>query len=109
MVARSMLCLCVTAVLATIGCAAADDGDTEESASALQWQQQLPADDFQVPGPVDRPGFDIHRRLRPPVWDVKRYLEGEDANFGDCYQYDVRIYDPGKGKYVPIPVTVCNP
>jgi hypothetical protein len=107
---RSVLAACVTAVFAVTGCAGvADDGDTEESAAALRWQQR---EDLPVPGPIDRPMLDVERRFSLPVWDLRRYFDDvagrRGIDLGSCYQYMIDVYDPAKGHKVPIAVTVCS-
>ncbi len=108
MVARSVVAVCVSAVLAATGCSAAGEEEPDESTRSELKMRSM--DDVPSPGPVDAPRWDLSHRFDRPTWDFKRYLEDEGPDRFDlgCSQYDLNVYDPGRGRDVRIPITVCN-
>lgn len=116
MVARSIVAMCVMTALEAMGCSAPLEGsEADEAASEDQGRLGLHArDDVPVPDLLDRALPALDRRLgRPPAWELRRYLEEWDysprSRVPDrCYQYDVKVYDPGRGREITVPVTVCN-
>lgn len=112
MVARSMFAVCVTAMLAVTGCAAAAGPEEDDGADVTSAELKMQSmDDVPVPGPVDVPVLDLARGLRRPAWDLRRYFDDyapRRVELGGCFRYELNVYDPSKGHDVPIAVTVCN-
>lgn len=111
MVARSVVAVCVTAVLATLGCsadAADSDDDGAETGSALA---SMPLDDRPAPWPLDHPVPAKLHAIRGPAFDLRRFFEDLERRRFDvkpCYQYELEIYDPARGRNIRVPVTVCD-
>ena len=95
-----------TAFVSLAGCGAPPETDDPEDDATDQTSSALhPRDDLPVPATPQMPS------LERPIWDLAPFLEELEQyrrlDDGRCRMRFVRIFDPGRGRPIELPITEC--
>lgn len=100
----------VSILASTAACIAPlEESDASEEAPTSTMTSAIRINGTDAPTPLDHPVPMPSFSVRPPVpRDFDFFWERNPARLGACFIKYATIYDPGRGRTVDIPITICG-